>query len=173
MRIYLARHRGRCIWLHIPDVLMLALPVLRPLRRIRLLVLIRMINRRATASLWGQVVAYVVASASLVLFCASLAVLMAERDNPDANIKSFGVEEQLGSALPYGPARRSGTRYKAGSCDARRSGASTPSARRRKPVLGSAGARRTRLSPACFRTPGRPRWPGRCGSAPMLVWIRR
>jgi voltage-gated potassium channel len=90
MRIYLARHRGRYVWLHMPDVLMLALPVLRPLRLIRLLVLIRMINRRATASLRGQVVAYVVASASLVLFCASLAVLEAERHNPDANITSFG-----------------------------------------------------------------------------------
>jgi voltage-gated potassium channel len=71
------------------DVLMLALPVLRPLRLIRLLVLMRMINRRATASLRGRVVAYVVASAALVLFCASLAVLEAERHNPDANIKSF------------------------------------------------------------------------------------
>jgi voltage-gated potassium channel len=88
-RIYLAEHRGGYVWRHVPDVLMLALPVLRPLRLVRLLVLMRMINRRATASLRGRVAAYVVASAGLVLLCASLAVLEAERHNPDANIKSF------------------------------------------------------------------------------------
>jgi voltage-gated potassium channel len=88
-RIYLAEHRGRYVWRHVPDVLMLALPVLRPLRLVRLLVLMRMINRRATASLRGRVAAYVVASAGLVLFCASLAVLEAERHNPGANITSF------------------------------------------------------------------------------------
>jgi hypothetical protein len=42
---------------------MLALPMLRPLRLVRLLVLMHMINRRATASLRGRVVAYVAASA--------------------------------------------------------------------------------------------------------------
>ena len=89
MRIYLAERRGRYVWRHVPDVLMLALPVLRPLRLVRLLVLMRMVNRRATASLRGRVVAYVVASAGLVLFCASLAMLEAEGHNPNANIKSF------------------------------------------------------------------------------------
>ena len=49
-----------------------------------------MINRRATASLRGRVVAYIVASALLVLGCASLAMLDAERHNPRANIHTFG-----------------------------------------------------------------------------------
>jgi voltage-gated potassium channel len=89
-RVMLARRRGRYLWRHIPDVLMLILPVLRPLRLLRLLVLIRMINRRATATLRGQVVGYVVASAGLILFCAALAMLDAERRNPQANIHTFG-----------------------------------------------------------------------------------
>jgi voltage-gated potassium channel len=89
-RLALANRRMRYAWRHIPDVLMIALPVLRPLRLLRLLVLIRMINRRATASLRGQVIAYVAASTALVLLCASLAMLDAERHNPAANIHSFG-----------------------------------------------------------------------------------
>jgi voltage-gated potassium channel len=68
---------------------MIALPLLRPFRLLRLLVLIRMINRRATATLRGQIVAYIVASADLVLLCAALAMLDAERHNPHANIHTF------------------------------------------------------------------------------------
>jgi voltage-gated potassium channel len=64
--------------------------MLRPLRLLRFLVLLRMINRRATASLRGRVVIYVVTSAVLVLLIAALAMLDAERHNPHANIKTFG-----------------------------------------------------------------------------------
>jgi voltage-gated potassium channel len=47
-------------------------------------------NRYAGDSLRGRVAVYVVGSASLVLLIASLAVLEAERDQPGANIESFG-----------------------------------------------------------------------------------
>jgi len=49
-----------------------------------------MINRRATASLHGRIVAYVVATAGLVLLVSALAMLEAERHNPQANIYTFG-----------------------------------------------------------------------------------
>jgi voltage-gated potassium channel len=89
-RVVLAERRGRYVARHVPDVLMVALPVLRPLRLLRFLVLLRMINRRATASLHGRIVAYVVASAGLVLLISALAVLEAERHNAQANIGTFG-----------------------------------------------------------------------------------
>jgi voltage-gated potassium channel len=89
-RLLLVRHRVRYAARHVPDILMIALPVLRPLRLLRLLVLMRMLNRRATASLRGRVVAYVVGSALLVFVCASLAMLDAERHSPHANIATFG-----------------------------------------------------------------------------------
>ena len=89
-RVVLADRRGRYVARHVPDVLMVALPVLRPLRLLRFLVLLRMINRRATASLHGRIVAYVVASAGLLLLISALAMLDAERHNPQANITSFG-----------------------------------------------------------------------------------
>ena len=89
-RLVLADRRGDYAGRHIPDVLMVALPLLRPLRLLRFLVLLRMLNRRATASFRGRVILYVIVSAGMVLFIAALAMLDAERHNPDANIKSFG-----------------------------------------------------------------------------------
>ena len=89
-RLVLADRRGQYAVRHVPDVLMVALPILRPLRLLRFLVLLRMLNRRATASLRGRVVIYVVASAGLVLLIAALAILEVERHNPQANIKTFG-----------------------------------------------------------------------------------
>jgi voltage-gated potassium channel len=89
-RLVLTDRRGRYAVRHLPDVLMVALPVLRPLRLLRFLVLLRMLNRRATASLHGRVAIYVGASAGLVLLISALAMLDAERHNPQANIETFG-----------------------------------------------------------------------------------
>jgi voltage-gated potassium channel len=89
-RVVLATRRGRYLWRNIADVLMIALPVLRPLRVLRLLVLLQMLNRRATSTLRGRVVVYICGSAALVLFSASLAMLDAERGKPGATIETFG-----------------------------------------------------------------------------------
>jgi len=48
------------------------------------------LNRRATMRLRGRVGIYVAGGASLLAFCAALAVLDAERSSPDANISDFG-----------------------------------------------------------------------------------
>jgi voltage-gated potassium channel len=48
-RLVLADRRGHYAVRHVPDVLMVALPVLRPFGLLRFLVLLRMLNRRATA----------------------------------------------------------------------------------------------------------------------------
>ena len=49
-----------------------------------------MLNRRAQTRLRGRVAIYVAGGASLLAFCAALAVLDVERSNPDANIGDFG-----------------------------------------------------------------------------------
>jgi voltage-gated potassium channel len=89
-RLILAPDRARYACRNAADVLMIALPVLRPLRLLRMLVLLRMLNRRATVTLRGKVVAYAIASTTLILVCASLAMLDAERHQPGANIRTFG-----------------------------------------------------------------------------------
>jgi voltage-gated potassium channel len=92
VRLGLAERRLHYVSRHLPDLLTLALPVLRPLRLLRVLVLLRVLNRRAAQSLRGRVAVYVSASALLVLFCAALAELDAERGAPDTitKIKTFG-----------------------------------------------------------------------------------
>ncbi len=90
VRLRLAENRRRYAAVHVLDLLVIALPVLRPLRLLRLVMLLRVMNRRATAALRGRVVVYVVASTLLIILCAALAVLNAERDHAGANIETFG-----------------------------------------------------------------------------------
>jgi voltage-gated potassium channel len=90
VRVALAPERVRYVVRHLQDLVILVVPVLRPLRLLRLLVLLRILNRQAADSLRGRVAVYVTSSAVLVIFCAALAVLDAERHRAGANITSFG-----------------------------------------------------------------------------------
>ena len=90
VRLVLADERVRYLVRHWYDVLVLALPLLRPLRLLRLIPLLSVLNRRATIRLRGRVGIYIAGGASLLAFCAALAVLDAERSTPDANISDFG-----------------------------------------------------------------------------------
>lgn len=90
VRIVLAPDRRRYLLRHWFDVLVVALPLLRPLRLLRLVSLLRVLNRRATSGLRGRLAVYVVGGAALLAFCGALAVLDAERANPEANIINFG-----------------------------------------------------------------------------------
>ncbi len=91
VRVSLADPRGRYVVRNLPDLLILALPVLRPLRLLRLLVLLKALNRTATDSLRGRVVVYVVTGSVLIVFAAALAELDVERGHLGANIESFGT----------------------------------------------------------------------------------
>jgi voltage-gated potassium channel len=79
---YILRH-----WL---DVLIIALPLLRGLRLLRLASLLAVLNRHAASGLQGKGAIYVIGGSSLLAFCAALAVLDAERRNHDASITDFG-----------------------------------------------------------------------------------
>jgi voltage-gated potassium channel len=86
----LADERLRYLVRHWYDVLVIALPLLRPLRLLRLIPLLSVLNRRAKIRLRGRVAIYVAGGAFLLAFCAATAVLDAERSSPDANITDFG-----------------------------------------------------------------------------------
>jgi voltage-gated potassium channel len=90
IRLSIADRRLRYLGHHWYDVLVIALPLLRPLRLLRLIPLLIMLNRRAQTRLRGRVAIYVAGGASLLAFCAALAVLDAERSSPDGNINDFG-----------------------------------------------------------------------------------
>ena len=90
VRLLLAESRGRWFLVHLLDLAIIALPLLRPLRLLRLVTLLNVLNRKASTGLRGKLAVYVVGGSALLAFCGALAVLDAERANPDANIVSFG-----------------------------------------------------------------------------------
>lgn len=90
IRLYLARAKLAFVRGHLLDLAVLALPVLRPLRALRVVPVLLRLNRRAAVSFGGQVATYVAGAVSLLVFVAALAVLDAERDSSEANITSFG-----------------------------------------------------------------------------------
>jgi voltage-gated potassium channel len=90
VRIALAEERRAYAVRHWYDVALIALPMLRPLRVLRLLAFARVLNRSAAGSLVGQVSTYVVGVAVTSIFLGAVAVLDAEQGAPHANITSFG-----------------------------------------------------------------------------------
>ena len=90
IRVALAEHRGRYLVRHWFDVVVLAVPVLRPLRLLRLVTLLNVLNRHAVNGLRGRIALYAGAASLLLGFCGALAVLDAERGHPGANIETFG-----------------------------------------------------------------------------------
>lgn len=84
-------NRFRFMYTHPLDLLMVALPFLRPLRVLRIIVLLTEVFRRhAESSKRFQAVFYVVTVTAMVLFVSSLAILDAERDAKGTQIADFG-----------------------------------------------------------------------------------
>ena len=90
VRLALAPSRGHWFLHHLPDLAIIALPFLRPLRLLRLVTLVSVIHRSAGTALRGRITLYTVGSAALLIFTSALAVLDAERHEPGASIRAFG-----------------------------------------------------------------------------------
>jgi voltage-gated potassium channel len=90
VRLALSVDRRRFVRRHLLDLAVVVLPLLRPLRLLRLVILLKVLNRHAGKSLRGRVVVYVVGATSLVMFVSALALLDAERGRTGSNVNSFG-----------------------------------------------------------------------------------
>jgi voltage-gated potassium channel len=90
VRLALSRRRADFGRRNLLDLVVIALPVLRPLRLLRLVALLNVLNRHAGYSLRGRVAVYVSGATPLVIFVAALAMLDAERHSKDASITNFG-----------------------------------------------------------------------------------
>lgn len=90
VRLLIAERRWLYWWRHLPYFAMVVLPVLRPLQLLRLVILLRALNRRAANALRGRIAIYVVSATVLLVFTAALAELDAERGQPGTTIKSYG-----------------------------------------------------------------------------------
>ncbi len=90
IRLVLARRKWRFVGTHLLDLAILLLPMLRQLRALRVITVISVMNRQLRDDFRGRVAVYVVGTVALIAFVASLAVLDAERNAPDASITTFG-----------------------------------------------------------------------------------
>jgi len=91
VRLYLARDKRFFIRHNLIDLIALALPMLRPLRLLRLVALLGMFSRLGAHSLRGRIMTYVAGGALMMVLVGGLAVTEAERDAPGATIRSFGT----------------------------------------------------------------------------------
>lgn len=90
IRISLADRRTDYAVRHWYDLALIAVPMLRPLRLLRLLAVARMLNRSATRGLVERVTVYVAGTAVMAVILGAIAVLDAEERSSHANIKTFG-----------------------------------------------------------------------------------
>lgn len=90
IRLWLAEARRDYAVRHWYDVALIVLPMLRPLRLLRLLALARVLNRSAAGSLVGRVTTYVVGVALMACGLGAIAILDVEQEAKGANITTFG-----------------------------------------------------------------------------------
>lgn len=89
-RLALSDDRWLFVRRNLLDLAVLALPVMRPLRLLRLVTLLSVVNRNSSRQLRGRVVSYVISGAGLLVLCGALAITDAEHGAPNANIRDIG-----------------------------------------------------------------------------------
>lgn len=89
VNLVLARPRWRWFYTHLLDLAIVVLPLLRPLRLLRLVTLLATLNRTAGAAFRGRVIIYAAGASTLLVYVAGLAVLDAERGG-DGSIQTLG-----------------------------------------------------------------------------------
>jgi voltage-gated potassium channel len=90
VRLGLASNRRHWFLRHLLDFAIVTLPLLRPLRLLRLLVLIEVLQKAVGNAFRGRIVVYTASGVVLLIYTASLAVLDKERYLHGATINSFG-----------------------------------------------------------------------------------
>jgi voltage-gated potassium channel len=89
-RLSLATNKGRWFVRHLLDLAIVALPLLRPLRLLRLVVLVAALQKAIGGAIRGRVIIYTACSVVLLVYVASLAILETERYEPGSKITTFG-----------------------------------------------------------------------------------
>ncbi|WP_405873287.1 MULTISPECIES: potassium channel family protein [unclassified Streptomyces] len=90
MRAGLARNRREFVRTHWLDLCAVVLPILQPLRLLRMVSTLILVGRRARMASQIQLTTYVAGAVIGLLMFGSLAVLSVERESPDGNIRTLG-----------------------------------------------------------------------------------
>ncbi len=88
-RFVLANQKKRFFTHHLLDLVVVVLPLLRPLRLLRLVALVGVLQRTTGVALRGRIAIYTGGAAALTVYVGALAALDAERGEPDSVIKTF------------------------------------------------------------------------------------
>jgi voltage-gated potassium channel len=89
VRLYLAPERWRFVRTHVIDLLVVAVPFLRPFRLLRLFAILAEFTRRTQRSLAGQATVLVFTVAGVIMTVCAIVVFNVERTNHSSNIKTF------------------------------------------------------------------------------------
>jgi voltage-gated potassium channel len=89
-RLILADQRTQWFFRHLLDLAIVAIPFLRPLRVLRLVVIVGALQKAFGDANRGRIVIFTAFSVVLMVYAASLTVLDAERSAPGAHITNFG-----------------------------------------------------------------------------------
>jgi voltage-gated potassium channel len=89
-RLYLAERRVHWFFRHLHEFVVVVLPAIRPLRLLRLVAMVTVMQRAIGGAIRGKVLIYTISTSSLLLYVASLAMYEAERNHPDSTVNSFG-----------------------------------------------------------------------------------
>ncbi len=87
--LYLADDRWAWFRHHLFDLAVIVLPLLRPLRVLRAITVIHILNRTVGTAVRGRILIYTASASALLVYAAALAVLDAERGTESA-INTFG-----------------------------------------------------------------------------------
>jgi voltage-gated potassium channel len=89
-RLFLANDPPRWFLRHLFELAIVALPLLRPLRLLRLILLIEALQKAIGKAFPGRIAIYTASGITLLIYSAALAIFETERDQPGATINSFG-----------------------------------------------------------------------------------
>jgi voltage-gated potassium channel len=90
VNLILARRRWHWFSRHLFDLAVVVLPMLRPLRLLRIVTLLSILQRRAGSAVRGSVIIYAVGASLLLVFVAGLAILDTERTAASTQIANLG-----------------------------------------------------------------------------------
>jgi len=90
VKLLLAPRPGRWFIRHPLELLMVVLPVMRPLRLLRPFTLRQVMDRAPGTAIRSRVLAYVIASAVILVYTVALSVLSFEKSAENANITTMG-----------------------------------------------------------------------------------
>lgn len=90
VRLRLSSPRGVWFRRHIFDLLVVAIPALKPLRLLRALTVVRVLQRTVGLAVRSRIAIYGAGASIVMIWIAALAELEAERGKAGANIENFG-----------------------------------------------------------------------------------